>query len=102
MGNLGYPRRDVADARNLFLSPVRLPFRHVRKQGRSIDDAGRITDFRHDVIRARELAAARYSLNTRPHTFSQSSPLASVTRPSSSKNLLGSWNMASITPPSGA
>ena len=74
-------------------------------EGRLVDkegpDAGRITDFRHGVIRACG-PAARYSLNTRPHTLSQSSPLASVTRPSRSKNLLGSWNIASITPPSGA
>src|SRR4249919_2392148 len=31
----------------------------------------------------------------------QSAPDMSVTRPSASKNLLGTWNIASISPPSG-
>ena len=33
--------------------------------------------------------------------LSQSAPEMSVTRPSCSKNLLGTWNIASISPPSG-
>src|SRR5215467_1222740 len=77
------------------LSPLRLPFRHVRKQGKEYIRPQRIKDLSRRVIRV------RYSLYIRPHTLSQSSPLASVTRPSRSKNLFGSWNIASITPPSG-
>src|SRR5262249_53437129 len=71
-----------------------------RSGRQSTEDAGRIKDSRATGSRPFKVLSALgrrlpsvYPLSMRPHTLSQSSPLASVTRPSRSKNLLGSWKI---------
>src|SRR5271154_24917 len=61
------------------------------------EDRSRIDEFPQRVSHR----TVPQSLNTCPQSSAQSPPETSVTRPSFSKNLLGTWNMASIRPPSG-
>src|SRR5580698_3912256 len=53
------------------------------------------------VVLGRRVPFAIQPFAVWPQVWSQSSPAASTTRPSASKNLLGTWKIASISPPSG-
>src|SRR5512144_3018154 len=82
------PGRDYSQG---ILSPLRLPFRHVRVA---------------PYLAARAAVgprggASRYFDNTWLQDNAQSLPPASVTLPSCSKNLFGTWKMAIMVPPCG-
>src|SRR6188768_3040705 len=84
------PSREISQG---ILSPLRLPFRHVR-----------VSNF-NSPAGARRMGqrggASRYFDKIFPQDDCQSLPPASVTVPSLSKNLLGTWKIAIIVPPSG-
>ena len=74
------------------LSPLRLPFRHVRTWASRRVPRG---------VEALRETLQIYFDKTWPQASSQSLPLGSVTLPSLLKNLFGTWKIASIRPPFG-
>src|SRR5450631_2131857 len=83
------PGRDYSQG---ILSPLRLPFRHVRAWASHHRAIARFHP---------RGGVSNYFDNNWLQAGSQSLPLASTTRPSCSKNLLGIWNMAMNVPPFG-